>query len=95
MRVGEGRISGYLSIALGMLSLLAVLCLMSPDYLTTPSLRAGCDLSLMCKLLAAGMVFSAAFGLLTFLLNRQKRLGAFGIMLTLIAVYLSGSSVHV
>ena len=95
LRVGEGRISGYLSIALGMLSLLAVLCFMFPDYLTTPSLRAGYDLSLMRKLLAAGMVFSAGFGLLTFLLNRQKRLGALGIVLTLIAAYLGGSSVQV
>jgi sterol desaturase/sphingolipid hydroxylase (fatty acid hydroxylase superfamily) len=95
LRVGEGRISGYLSIALGALSLLAVLCFMFPDALTTPSLRAAYDLSLMRKLLAAGMVFSAGFGLLTFLLNRQKRLGALGIVLTLIAVYLGGSSVQV
>ena len=78
LRVGEGRISGYLSVALGTLSLLAVLCFMFPDFLTTPSLRANYDLNLMRKLLAAGMVFSAGFGLLTFLLNRKKRLGALG-----------------
>ncbi len=79
LRLGEGRISGYLSVALGTLSVLAVLCFMFPDYLTTPSLRAGYDLRLLRKLLAAGMVFSAGFGLLTFVLNRQKRLGALGI----------------
>lgn len=95
LRVGEGRISGYLSVALGTLSLLAILCFMFPDYLTTPSLRAGYDLGVMRKLLAAGMVFSAGFGLLTFMLNRQKRLGALGIILTLVAVYLGGSSVQV
>ena len=95
LRVGEGRISGYLSVALGTLSLLAILCFMFPDYLTTPSLRSGYDLSVMRKLLAAGMVFSAGFGLLTFMLNRQKRLGALGIILTLVAVYLGGSSVQV
>ena len=95
LRVGEGRISGYLSIALGTLSVLAVLCFMFPDYLTTPSLRAGYDLPLMRTLLAAGMVFSAGFGLLTFILNRQKRLGALGILLTLLAMYLGGSSVQV
>ena len=75
LRLGEGRISGYLSVALGTLSLLAVLCFMYPDLLTTPSLRASYDLRLMRRLLAAGMVFSALFGLLTFVLNRQKRLG--------------------
>jgi sterol desaturase/sphingolipid hydroxylase (fatty acid hydroxylase superfamily) len=95
LRVGDGRISGYLSIALGTLSVLAVLCFMFPDYLTTPSLRAGYDIPLMRVLLAAGMAFSAAFGLLTFLLNRQKRLGALGILLTAIAAYLGGSSVQV
>lgn len=95
LRFGEGRISGYLSIAFGTLSVLAVLCFMFPDYLTTPSLRAGYDLVLMRLLLAAGMVFSAGFGVLTFLMNRQKRLGALGLLLTGLAVYLGGSSVQV
>ena len=95
LRLGEGRISGYLSIALGVLSVLAVLCFMFPDYLTTPSLRAGYNLPLMRKLLAAAIVFSAGFGVLTFLLNRQKRLGALGILLSVLAMYLGGSSVPV
>lgn len=43
--LGEGRISGYLSITLGVLSVLAVLCFLFPDALTTPSLRAGYDLA--------------------------------------------------
>ncbi len=93
--VGDGRISGYLSVALGVLSVLAVLCFMFPDYLTTPSLRAGYDLGVLRRLLAAGMVFSAGFGGLTFVLNRQKRLGSLGILLTLVAMYLGGSSVAV
>ena len=95
LRVGEGRISGYLSVALGTLSVGAVLCFMFPDFLTTPSLRAAYDLALMRKLLAAGMVFSAGFGLLTFVLDRQKRLGALGLLLTALAMYLGGSSVQV
>ena len=95
LTAGDGRISGYLSIALGTLSILAVLCFLYPDTLTTPSLRAGYDIPLLRKILAAGMVFSAAFGLLTFFLNRQKRLGALGILLTLLALYLGGSNVQV
>ena len=39
-RFGEGRISGVLSLALGGLSLLAVLCFRFPALLTTPDLRA-------------------------------------------------------
>ncbi|MGI4806947.1 MAG: sterol desaturase family protein [Janthinobacterium lividum] len=95
LRLGEGRISGYLSVAFGTLSLLAVLCFIFPDYLTTPSLRAGYDLGVMRTLLAAGMVFSGGFGVLTFALNRRKRLGALGLLLTGIALALGGSAVPV
>ena len=95
LRVGDGRISGYLSVALGVLSLGAVLCFLFPDWLTTPSLRVSYDLVLLRRLLTAGMVFSAGFGLITFVLNRQKRLGAIGISLTLLALYLGGSGVQV
>jgi sterol desaturase/sphingolipid hydroxylase (fatty acid hydroxylase superfamily) len=95
LRLGEGRISGYLSVALGTLGVLAVLCFMFPDYLTTPSLRAGYNLSLLRKLLTAGLVFSGGFGLLTFALNKQKRLGALGLFLTAVALYLGGSAVPV
>ena len=93
--IGEGRISGYLSIALGALSVLGVLCFMFPDILTTPSLRAGYDLRVLRWLLGAGMVFSAGFGLATFILNRQKRLGALGIALTGLALYAGGVDVQV
>ena len=95
LRLGEGQISGYLSIALGLLSLLGVLCFMFPDFLTTPSLRAGYDIPLLRRLLAGGLVFSAGFGALTFVLNRHQRLGALGLVLTALAMYLGGSSVPV
>jgi hypothetical protein len=93
--VGEGRISGYLSIAFGALSVLGVLCFLFPDALTTPSLRAGYDIVWMRVLLGAGMAASAAFGLVTFVLNRQKRLGAIGIALTILAMYMGGATVQV
>jgi lathosterol oxidase len=93
--LGEGRISGYLSIALGTLSVLGVICFLFPDYLTTPSLRADYDVPRLRWLLGAGMVFSAGFGLLTFVLNRQKRLGSIGIALTILALYLGGATVQV
>ena len=95
LRLGEGRISGYLSIAFGVLSVLGVLCFMFPDYLTTPSLRAGYDLGLVRDLLTVGLVFSTGFGLLTFALNRQKRLGALGLALTALALFYGGSAVPV
>ena len=38
-RVGEGRISGYISATTGILSLLAVLCFLFPEWLTFAEFR--------------------------------------------------------
>lgn len=94
-RLGEGRISGYLSCALGALSLLAVLCFHFPEYLTTPELRGKYDVSFLRGLLAFAMVASVAFGSLTFFLTRCRSLGFAGIVLTLAAQALGGASVEV
>ena len=36
---GEGKISGYISIFLGLLSFLAVFCFQFPEWLTSPEFR--------------------------------------------------------
>ena len=92
---GQGRISGYLSCALGLLSLLAVACFHFPEYLTTPELRAKYDVGLLRNLLAGAMVASVAFDTLTFFLTRCRSLGFAGIVLTLIAQAAGGASVEV
>ena len=94
-RFGEGKISGWISVLLGALSVLGVLCFHFPDFLTTPQLRAGYTADQMRYLLGAGMIFSAAFGLVTFALNRHKLMGAIGITLTLFALWGGGASVQV
>src|SRR3984957_18811323 len=85
-RFGEGKISGWISVVLGSLSVLGVLCFHFPDFLTTPQLRQAYTVDQMRYLLGAGMIFSAAFGLVTFALNRHKFMGAIGISLTLLAL---------
>ena len=77
LKFGEGTISGYLSVALGVLSVLGVLCFRFPDLLTTPSLRTGYDVEKLRWLLAAGMVFSTGFGFLRrrWLLSLSQRSG--------------------
>src|SRR3954453_5542178 len=93
-RVGEGSISGWISVMLGALSVLGVLCFHFPDFLTTPQLRAGYTADQTRYLLGAGMIFSAAFGLVPFALNRHKLMGAIGITLTLLALWGGGASVQ-
>ena len=40
-RFGEGKISGWISVTLGSLSVLGVLCFHFPDFLTTPQIAPG------------------------------------------------------
>src|SRR5947209_20576577 len=74
-KFGEGRISGWISVSLGMLSVLGVLCFHFPDLMTTPEVRGVYTADDMRYLLYAGMIFSVAFGLVTFVLNRKKLMG--------------------
>ncbi|TAA48403.1 sterol desaturase family protein [Corallincola spongiicola] len=93
--VGQGRISGYLSMFLGGLSLLAVLAYLYPSYLTTPELRAAYNAESLQHLLKYAMYFSLFFGVMTFALNKRKRMGATGISLTLISFALGGYMIPV
>lgn len=93
-RLGEGKISGYVSCFLGALSVLAVLCYQYPSYLTTAELRATYDADFLQQVLKYGMFMSLGFGLLTFCLGANRRLGAIGVLLTALAFALGGYSVE-
>lgn len=94
-RFGEGKISGYCSVALGGLSLLAVLAYLFPSYLTTTELRQVYDAAFLQNVLKYGMYFSLFFGVLTFVLQKYRRMGAVGIGLTLVAFGLGGFNIDV
>ncbi|WP_078084094.1 sterol desaturase family protein [Microbulbifer mangrovi] len=95
LRFGEGKISGYASVALGLLSLLAVLAYRYPAYLTTIELRQVYDAESLQLILKYGMYFSLFLGLLTFCFNRHKRLGVAGIGLTCVGFLLGGYDIPV
>ncbi len=88
--IGQGRISGYLSVLLGIMSFLAVLAWRFPEQLTTRELREVYDPEVLRVVLMVCMYASLGFGGLTFLLNRRKRLGAIGVLSTLAAFVLGG-----
>lgn len=90
--IGQGRISGYLSVLLGGMSLLAVLAWRYPEQLTTRELREVYDPEMLRLVLMSSMWASLGFAALTFLLNRRKRLGALGMLITLAAFALGGYS---
>ncbi len=94
-RFGEGKISGYTAIALGSLSVLAVLCYLFPSYLTTADLRAAYDGQVL-QLILMIVIWSAfGFALLTFCLAKKRRLGAIGATLAGIAILMGGYKVPV
>ena len=94
-RIGDGKISGYSSVFLGSLSLLAVLAYLYPSYLTTIELRQVYDAAFLQNILKYGMYFSLLFGALTFILSKYRLLGSIGIGLTLVAFLLGGYKIPV
>ena len=93
-KLWDGKISGFIACFLGALSLLAVLCYLFPEYLTTAELRAAYDGEALKLVLKYAMFISLGFGLLTFVLQKNRRLGAVGVLLTLAAFALGGYTVE-
>ncbi|MGB7303355.1 MAG: sterol desaturase family protein [Burkholderiaceae bacterium] len=93
--IGDGRISGYLSVFLGAMSLLGVLAYLYPSYLSTTELRNAYDAQTLQHVLKYGMYFSLFFGVLTFVLGKRQVKGACGILLTVVAFGLGGYAVPV
>lgn len=96
-RLGEGRVSGYLSATLGILSLLAVFAYLYPSLLTTTELRQLYDAEKLQIVLKYAMYASLVLGALTFFKNngRYKFHGVTGICFTLVAFSLGGYSIPV
>jgi lathosterol oxidase len=93
-RFGDGRLSGALSLGLGLLALFAVLCFRFPEWLTTPELRAVYPLGVVRGVLLAALVLSTALAAVSLALGARRRLGAGGLASTAAAVVLGGSWVE-
>ncbi len=96
-RFGEGRISAFVSLVLGILSLLAVFAYLYPSYLTTTELRRVYDGEQLQLLLKYAMYFSLGFGVLALVLNRAryKIPALLGIGFTLVGFALGGYQIPV
>lgn len=90
-----GRISGGISAALGLLSLLAVFCFLLPEWLTTSELRNVYNEHFARTLLLLGLVVSFSLGTLSIFLNQHKRLGGVGIFASGLAVFMGGTNIQV
>ena len=91
---GEGKISGYISIFLGLLSFLAVFCFQFPEWLTSPEFRAVYTGKSMVILLTAVIVASFFFAVLSFLLSKRKHWALIGMLICTITIVMGGFSVQ-
>lgn len=93
--LGTGWLSGLLGIVLGLLALLAVLCLHFPQYLTLPELRGRYPLALVRLAIDVALLAAMGFAGLSMLLRRKKALGVAGLALAGAALLLGAGGVEI
>lgn len=94
MKVGEGRISGAVSIFLGTLSVIGILCFKFPEELTTPDFREIYTPSIAENLMLGAIIATFLFALISILLNKSKKSAVIGIVLATLAIVLGGFTVE-
>ena len=74
----KGQISGYVSAALGVLSLTGVLCFLFPRHLTSEQFRATYSIEFARSLLFASLVLAYVMGILSYVSmpREQERVAA-------------------
>tara|TARA_B100000073_G_scaffold340887_1_gene341346 strand:- start:60 stop:1196 length:1137 start_codon:yes stop_codon:yes gene_type:complete len=93
--LGEGLISGYLSIFFSLLSFGAVLCFLFPEYLTTQEFRINYPIDVFRGMIFGALTFSFLFAFLSLLLSKKAKYAFFGMSISLIAIILGGSNIEV
>ena len=95
LRIGEGKISGYLSIFLAVISLGAVICFHFPEYFTTPEFRVVYPVEVLRWVLLACLVLAFGFALTSFLLSGKTKLGLTAVVISAVAIVLGGNTVEI
>lgn len=90
LKLGEGKISGILSVFLGVLCLVGMLCFQFPEQLTTPEFREIYTAEMVEYLMLAGIFATFLFALLSFLRSIQKATALLGVGLGVCTVLLGG-----
>lgn len=94
MRVGEGRISGAISVFLGALSLAGILCFKFPEQLTTPEFREVYTAAMVENLLFGAIIATFLFALLSFLLSKKRSNAVIGVVLGVLTIAIGGFTVE-
>lgn len=93
VKFGEGKISGIISIFLGLMSFLGVFCFKYPEWLTTPEFREIYTGESMKILLTAIIIASLFFAVVSFMLSKKKKFALIGIVFCIATIFLGGFDV--
>lgn len=93
VKFGEGKISGVISIFLGLMSFLGVFCFKYPEWLTTPEFREIYTGESMKILLTAVIIASLFFAVVSFMLSKKKKWALIGIVFCILTIVLGGFDV--
>jgi sterol desaturase/sphingolipid hydroxylase (fatty acid hydroxylase superfamily) len=94
LKIGEGKISGFISIFLATLSFLAVFCFKYPKVFTSPEFRAIYTGEQMKFLLIGTIIASFLFAVLSFILSKKKNYALIGMIIIIITIFIGGFSVE-
>src|SRR5215203_6913905 len=94
LKIGEGKISGYVAIFLGLLSFFGVVCFSYPEWLTTPEFREIYTGESMKLLLTSVIIASCFFAALSFILSREKKWALIGMLICTLSIIIGGFSVQ-
>jgi lathosterol oxidase len=87
--IGEGKISGYLSIFLAIICLGTTICAYFPEYLTTSDFRELYKPNYIKWIFLIVLVLSFGFALTSFILSKKTKLGFLGILLIAGSIFLA------
>jgi lathosterol oxidase len=88
IQIGEGRISGYLSIFLALICFFGIVCAFYPEYLTTADFREAYNpLFIKWSLLGVALL-SLGFAITSFILSRRTTWGFIGIVILITSIIL-------
>ena len=94
VKPGDGKISGYISIFLGVLTFLGVFCFKYPELLTTPDFRAVYTGKSMRLVLISCIIASLFFAVLSFYLSKNRKLSLIGIVFSVLTIVFGGFAVE-
>jgi sterol desaturase/sphingolipid hydroxylase (fatty acid hydroxylase superfamily) len=91
---GTGKLSAFISIALGILAILTALCFLFPNMLTTPEFRPLYNAHLLRQLLILGILIGFISGVISTLRNFNRRWGLFGMLFNALAALLASGQIE-